>query len=331
MSHKLEVRLQREQRLVLRTMDVLRACLLIAACSACRGEKRASTRLQVVRTWIVPARFEVAAVTRSGDRIAAFEHHSRRILVLDGDSVRSVFSAKEGTVVGLRWLPQESALEVVTSAPATIQRFGTRGDLRGARRLPIAETILQAQFAAGRWWISDAPDSVTYRIRGIFADLAGSTELYRTRISQHLGTVPVDWLRFSAMDSTILLTQRVWPFGVTSLAIDSRQHADLPVQAGLRPSALDAAGIPSGDFGWASLPALRFGDHFIQTISHLQSDRRFLLLVHSKSRTAKILHFDAPMGFVETDARTSTVVAVRKLDVQEVVVYQVIGLTDELH
>lgn len=133
------------------------------------------------------------------------------------------------------------------------------------------------------------------------------------------------WMRFTASSAGILVTQRIAPFTVQRVFADSTVDAepDFVRARATRDDRLITQFSDSTLRRWVSLPAVAIGDGYLQTLADVKSDERRLIFTDGSTGDWIARVVNAPMGFLASDPAEAIAIAIRRIDVQEVVVYQV--------
>jgi hypothetical protein len=207
-------------------------------------------------------------------------------------------------------------VEVVDAAQQTIDTYSVAGKRISTRGFSVPVAISKAVPVGSTWAIGGA-DSVGYRVFAVDAD--GQVRTIYTRAAEP-GTRLAPAVHLGSAGRDLLLTDLDAPYTVRRIALDGHTVASFSPSADAIP-ALQADGRP-GQARWVSLPAVFFGEGFVQTIADLTSDRRLLVAYgpDGKQRSASLI--DAPLGISGATPDLRYLIGVRGANAPEIVLYR---------
>lgn len=253
---------------------------------------------------IVPPDFRLTGVFAKGRQVRAIWSRSESLIRWQpsrGDTATVVARDLPDGIVAVS-VEGENLHVAMTHGGLTMS---TSGKIVRDFALPVGQHLLDATWIRSGWLllIQDADSTVKLldargtAIRRAFADSAGSPVVRRlTKVAP--GLVAVAALRA--------------PFVVDLLSTsgDLLQSMAPPIED------LD---VPDT---WISLPFLPLDSAYLQTLSDLKSNRRRIVLYNHRGQVVRVRDIELPLGFVHSDVSSSTLLAVRRTDVTEIVEYR---------
>ncbi len=251
-----------------------------------------------------------AALSPSGEVIAAWFDAVRGIRIYDGAIARDLLTRALGQAIGVAFL-DETRLEVVDAVGGDVVIADTAGNILSRRSLSGAGEAGSAARAASGWFLT-VSDSASARVqlpggRGAWSPDSTYTATLAVSAAGHDAIV---WQSFGSF--------RAWRIGSGTdwVPVEFQQITANWFDDGIASSLRLDPGI------WSTTSVVVIGSAgYVQTVAHRGTDQRLLLWFDSRGRFRTHTTLEAPFGFVASAAEASTVIAVRTLNASELVTY----------
>ena len=261
-----------------------------------------------------------AALSPSGDVVAAWFAGSRGVRLYGESAPRDILLAEIGHAVGVSFL-NEDHMEVVDAASGHVVRADATGAVDSRKALPGARQATAAARIATGWVLAiTGSDSTPSHLR-----------LPRGRgtwvpDSSHAGPLGLSGDGRRALVWQTLSPFRAWRSGTGP---EWRPAEFEPVSADWFEHDIGSAPRRSPAL-WSVTSAVAVGPGHLQTWANRGTDDRLLLWFDGRGRFQRYVHVQVPFGFVAAAAKAPVMLAVRTLNGSELVKYsweQVSGAT----
>jgi len=293
------------------------ALVSLIAFSACTGTPAVdNARLELVEHLVraVPSGASLSGVS-APDSATFVAWGGADVYVLAARQPTAATVLKASRPVAVR-LTRGDRLETIEAGEQVVGTYGPDGKRLHARKLSLPIEITGA-VAIGDVWMIGGADSSRYHVFSVAPDG------HRRPIQQWAGDASAriaPAMHLSPAGRDLLVTDMDAPYSVRRVNSNGRILASFSPAKDALP-ALGTRGDASHD-RWVSLPAVYFGDGYLQTLADLTSDLRVVIAYdrHGNQRSAAQVH--APIGFVGTTPDFRFLVASRGGAAPEFVLYR---------
>jgi len=284
--------------------------LLLAACSREQGTH--ALDLSERRVYQVPDGFDLTGIAplHSQEGVLAWGAIEPVVLRLSQAGNARIDYASNLAPVGVAALPGGS-LEVVVPVDPMLLHIDSSG--RTTERLTLRLVDLTAREAirsVGRWFIAATDSSGDLHVLFIGGTPLHPREVFSVTRKSVLSLLPSPHAQVSVKLTPhprgVAVTLLWRPFSTVVVDSSGTHLAHLDPTALLRREGVD----PKRHL--ASLGASYFGEGYLQTVTDLGSDDRWLLLFGRDGAPVRIRHVDAPIGIVSYSLQSGTFFAVRR-------------------
>ncbi len=257
-----------------------------------------------------------AVVTDAGAMIV-WSIDSSLVLVYRAGTPKSVCRGQALTPVGAAFVAGGRGVEIVDRDGEGARVLHASDETPCATRYVLTDSeglIAAARLEAG-WVIAVRPDSGVARFRGL--DESGRTRW--TFDADSASDSPLNPLRTtmtSAGRNGIILASITPPFRSVYVDASGTPRASLQADTDSGPRA-----------GWLGLRVLRLAHGYLQVLADPRSDRRHIVLFGESGAVLRRRDLDVAFGFVASSPSGEHLLALRRTNVDEMVVYRVLGST----
>lgn len=294
-----------------------------AECEGARGR----LRLTEIRSYALPQSFAWlgSTVAPSGATLLwSAQPQSYLILVTAEGQLRRVIPRRPLPVhTGAALADGGWRIDVVDPAvPAvlSLDAAGTVIDSQPIRAPGLQGRIVEARLAGNSWFIGVLETPTEY---AVYRSDPGSaaTKVYARPLDRN-ATPARPGVRLGHVDTGVTLSLTRPPFETVVLTRSGTVRARLSLRsARSRGSTLSSLGDEIEE--WTALPALPLDSGFIQTFSHLKSDRRILVMYGADGAELRHVVMNTPLGLLESLPARRLVVGARATGrSRELVVYR---------
>ncbi len=271
-------------------------------------------RLTEVSSNPVPDSFPVSGLVGSRDgELALWSPNASFLLMLRDGEFRALGKGSLHQPVGAKFL-HDRRIEVVDAEQKQLVTF-SRGAIEVVRPLKIPMEIWNAVGTDEGWFIAGADSSNLYSV--YFRDHTSTDphRIYQQEIGTTSSATGAAYLSTDGQSAIITLAEA--PFTTTVVDSEGKVQLIMTPDAG-SVNALDTASVETGPL-WISLPVVSLGEAFVQTLADSRSDLRVFVLFDDTGQIIRRTEIVAPLGFAGSLPSDSTLIAVRRLEGQEIV------------
>lgn len=263
----------------------------------------------------LPAEFELAgASVRDSTSILLWARNQRHLLLQRGDSLWSIASEEITHPVAAALVVGDTIVEVVDVARRTILEVRLDGSLVKERPVGTDLFVETAVRTESGWVFGGTSPDGTYMVVRAGEDLT-ATVLYTFNAAVGPTYTPVSTL-LSTDGQRIFIAEVEEPFRALVVDPDGTVAA-WPPRTSPRADESGIGGAPH----WVALPIVALDSDFVQTFADLRSDLRSLNLYDADGTPLREQRIQLPLAVVASIPGSNRLVAARRTNVLEVVVY----------
>jgi hypothetical protein len=239
------------------------------------------------------------------------------VFVVHGDSVIAIGQGFLKEPIAAEFTAGDSTIETVDRGRGTVVRLAASGQVVSEQALDVPLDLQSASRGTCGWFLGGFDASGDYLVYLIGRD--GESKRLHTVTRPEGKASGYPGAHLSVVDDDLLVTSMDEPFRVLRLTCDGEIHQEFePVDWEL----LGGSGLAAGSRRWVSLRTVPLDSGYVQTISDLASDKRVLVLYDWRGGVLRYHSMDVPLGIVQSIPSEQLLVAVRRLNVLEVVGYR---------
>lgn len=292
----------------LMALGVLVPSMLVPTYACRRVDVPPAVRLEETIVILLPDSLEVSgAAASSSDEFVLWSRPQQRAWTVRGEEPIVPLIAP-GVYDPVAAAHTGQVVEIVDARTNSLLRWTPDGEFLEARQFEPDGRIVAADHGSAGWLFvaSNAGSQAMLRFDGRRLEGVGSWQDDDGRALS-----PQVWLR--AWGSGAIVSEARYPFRWRLLATSGARIRGAPGAHG------PAADSSSGSIGF---PVLPIEGGFLQTIADLRSPQRLLILYNAEGVPVRTTRFAVPMAFVAAVRSRRLLVAVRRTDRLELVLYR---------
>lgn len=252
-----------------------------------------------------------AALSPSGDLVAAWFAHSRGVSLYGESTARDVLAAEIGHAVGVSFV-SEAQMEIVDAASGAVVTADTTGAVHSRRGFPGSRHATMAARTETGWILAITGADST-------ASHVWLPEGGRAWVPDSSYTKP---LGLSGGGKAALVWQTRNPFRVwrTGMGPDSLPAEFEPVSVDWFDDEL-AKQLQQSPALWSATSVATVGPGHVQTLANRGTDDRLLIWFDERGRFLRYVHLQVPFGFIAAAEKAPVMLAMRTLNNSELVKY----------
>jgi len=253
----------------------------------------------------LPDSFAVAGAAINDDhRIVAWSRVNRRVLLIDRKgAILEIGERRFADPFAAGFVGNE--LQVFDAQRKSVSRFDLDGKLISEAPMVLSVEVKGAS-ANGKAWLFGVSDEMG-EIR-LIEVISGHAANGRPTLLSFEETTPTR-LSISTREDGWIVSELETPYRSYSV-----QGSSVLAWPRLKLTAVED--------GWVGLATLAIDSGYLRTFADLRSDHRVLVLFDHNRRYVRELRLNAPMAFIGTNETTRTLVATRRLQRFELVLYE---------
>lgn len=266
---------------------------------------------------VLPDSIQVSGLTATGvGTYLIWSPGQRAVFHVERTRIHALGSNFLVRPIGAALVGRDSVVEVVDAGRKSIVQLSLSGRLLNERQLDLPVIMEEAARSGTGWFIGgwNAPGDLEV----FFLDASGKPRRVHRIAREESGTGGRTAAHISAVDNDLTITLLRPPFRVVRvnssgsvLQIFQPQLPD-PIQQEVQP--LDRL--------WMSLPVVGLRGGYLQTLSHLKSDRRLLIVYGADGAVLRHNAIEIPLGFISGVPNDSLLIASRVMGATEIVAYR---------
>lgn len=250
-----------------------------------------------------------------GHRLVVWTPGRERILLFERGQPRSLTLPSLRETVGAAFVSDQT-LEVFDGPSGTVLTLDWQeGQERARRAAGGLQGAVMAVRAATGWYVV-VPDS-TLTLHSLFY-LDGDPAPRRLKEFRRPTPQALPDVRLSVVNRDVLVTQANAPYAALRITPDGKTTR---IAGGFERLGRDSTRVRAPDALWVSLPMLRVGRRYLQTLVNLRGDDRLLLSFAPDASATRHRVVDAPVTFFADIPGTHTLLALRQIGQPEIVEY----------
>jgi hypothetical protein len=297
---------------------LLLGCALVGAASSCAQSPRDQTRLQLteISALRLPPAFipAGASIAASG---ALLYWNAGGVFVTGGHAgdVLAFCEPRSTHVVAAAFVSADSIVELIDASGPSLVHISLSGTCSQQTIGDSGVQVIAGSFEGGRWTV-------------LFRHGPAGAEMMRIRFGEspkklfdflHSSRTPFDLEAAYVTANSIgtLHASMSWPFEWATLDTTGIiTRASRAVEQDAKPSS-DTTLV-----GWVGLPVLPIDDGFLQTLADPRSDHRVLVRYDQNGHIVRKAEMNVAFGILSTSPSQRLLLALRRSDRNEIVVYR---------
>jgi hypothetical protein len=267
--------------------------------------------------WTVPDPIRVTgAATAGSGRLLVWSHDQNIVLLVGGSDGEVLSRIPVNRPVGAAFVEGDTVIEVVEADRAGITTRTTGGRIVRQRAIGTPLAVEDAARGLDGWFIAGRYADDRYRV--YFAPGSDTARMIRAVFT--LDGPSTSGMHVTAHGRDALITTVAPPFRTYLVSPSGEVKRELEPWGS--EAEIPVLSWPDTSRRWVSLPTLPLDRRFLQTLSDIRSDKRLLILYDTEGCVASGTEVDVPLGFVASLESEHLLVAARRLNAMEIVIYR---------